>query len=117
MKLIDARKEWNALVNLNSREESTKSFKSNANVLNDHKQFALQVFKSCNELLKQLKIDKNEICRHRLYVKEMFEFNQEVAFILLLPSAKEVCSGLGDEQRNFPGCINLPLHHFEICEY
>lgn len=78
--------------------------------------FRRRLFEASKSLLSNTGVPEEKILSHRLYINEVFEFDSEVSFILLLPNNRNVCSGIGEEETLKPGYITLPLHQFEICE-
>ncbi|ESO10024.1 hypothetical protein HELRODRAFT_167861 [Helobdella robusta] len=101
--------EWDSLINLTATP--TKLNKVDSTLQHN---FINQLYESSLELMRDVGVPEEDFLEHRVYMNEVFEFSSEVSFILLMPNFKQVCSGLGEEEKTIPGHISLPLQQFEI---
>ena len=54
----------------------------------------------------------------RLYTQEVVELNEEVSFIILMPSIDRVCMppGSDDVLLDYPNTMSVPIHLFQFGE-
>ncbi|KAJ8013464.1 hypothetical protein DPEC_G00030060 [Dallia pectoralis] len=120
-----SREEWDWLQRLSSpeegdkdkmkgaREEVCQTTDSNTPLLYYELQTSLRI------LLKLINLPLHQAKHFRIYTQEVLELGHNVSFLLLLPSADDVCTAPGQIHQYTPhsGFLNLPLQMFELVHF
>ncbi|XP_029978047.1 ankyrin repeat and fibronectin type-III domain-containing protein 1 [Sphaeramia orbicularis] len=118
-----SREEWDWIQNLSAvgekdqssedSEEAGPRAESHAPLLYYELQTAIK------SLLKLINLPLHQARHFRLYSQEVVELGHGVSFLLLLPSADDVCSAPGQTNPYAPlsGFLHLPLQMFELVHF
>jgi hypothetical protein len=109
-----SREEWEWLTSLGD-QEGQNPYQNNELVTVFHKQLTSTI----RQLIEELALPEEDVKELRLYTQEVVELNEEVSFIILMPSIDRVCMppGSDDVLLDYPNTMSVPIHLFQFVQF